>query len=121
MKKLYSEANYREQTIRRQRKQLRRLQSTSVPRRVLARRTSHRHQVVKLKAPENFSMVNNAEAMIGFFNDIQFHTHRGRSVFIDVSEIQALTSDGLLTLLAKANDPKFSLRMSIQSNRPHDP
>lgn len=75
-------------------------------------------------APVIFSLINNPEQTIRFFTDIiKFISNSrnyGKQIFVDISKIEALTTDALMYLLAivsNLND-KFKGKYSFSGNTP---
>lgn len=79
-------------------------------------------------APNNFSFIDNPEATILFFRKlIRFvndrrNFNRGLTVYIDIADIQHLTTDALMYLLAVINDLNDVARskFSFKGNEPID-
>lgn len=82
---------------------------------------------IEFKAPLNFSIINNAEETIRFFNDIiAFITNQqnfGKRIHIDISQLTNLTIDALMYLLAIVNNmnENFKNRFSFSGNAPKNP
>lgn len=77
-------------------------------------------------APDCFSIINNPEQTITFFNDIiRFISNSknyGKELFIDISKIKELTVDALMYLLAIVNNLKknFHGKNSFSGNAPNN-
>lgn len=75
-------------------------------------------------APDCFSIINNPEQTITFFNDIihfiSNNKNYGKQLFIDISKINELTVDALMYLLAIVNNlkEKFNKNYSFSGNAP---
>ncbi len=54
---------------------------------------------VRIAGPEVFSLIQNADAMISFFNDVRMAA-RTRNVYVDLSGVRVMTPDAIATLLA---------------------
>ena len=78
-------------------------------------------------APLNFSIVNNPEETISFFNSIiGFITDKRnyrKKLFIDISKIQSLTTDALMYLLSIVNNlnENFHDKYTFSGNAPSSP
>lgn len=131
MKKLFVEAKWREQAKRRHNKEFTRRQTHKLrlERRqkgyvstddLILKQPKLKRRTHTLKAPGNFSFINNTVEMIMFFNQISEETRQGHNVAIDLREIKRLTTDALIVLLSKANEAKFARGMHVNSNTPND-
>ncbi len=88
---------------------------------------SEKRKQFEFHAPDVFSFVNNPDETNRFFvKIISFITDRrnfGRSLFIDISKIESLTTDALMYLLAIVNNLKenFQNKYSFSGNAPDNP
>jgi hypothetical protein len=71
-------------------------------------------------APENFSFINNPEAVIEFFDKVRETTQRGRNVFLDLSSITSFSPETVAVVLSKMADPRFTSNMIATGNAPSD-
>lgn len=77
-------------------------------------------KIIVEEAPPHFSIVDNTEKTLAYFEYVHFHLNTGRPVLFDISKIKLLTTDAIAVLLAKIQDEKFHKRTSIYGNEPDD-
>ncbi|MFY7666895.1 hypothetical protein [Flavobacterium sp.] len=84
-------------------------------------RTYNREPKITVQiAPQDFSIVNNAEETLAYFDYVQFLLNNDNSVMFDISKIQTLTTDAIAVLLAKIQDEKFHMKNEIYGNEPEN-
>lgn len=84
-------------------------------------KTEIREPQIKIElAPEDFSIINNTENTLAYFDYIQFLLHNGNPVMFDISKIKTLTTDAIAVLLAKIQDKKFHKNNDIYGTEPED-
>lgn len=76
--------------------------------------------VKNLKAPKNFSFVDNPQNVLIYFNQITEFVCDNQPVNIDIREIENLTPDTIILLIAKLSDKK-SKRVGLSGNAPKEP
>jgi hypothetical protein len=59
-----------------------------------------RHKHLEIKAPTNFSLINNVEETLWFFDEIHSLIKKGKSIFLDLKDIKELTTDAILYMLS---------------------
>ena len=70
-------------------------------------------------APQNFSLINNTEQVLEFFDEVKRLAARGRSVFVDLAGITDLTPDAVFLLYAVVSDKRF--RAPFAGSSPANP
>ena len=66
----------------------------------------------EIAVPNNFSVINNPNQMLEFFEDINYHAKKRRNIFLEMSEIQDMTSDAILYMLSMFDYHKSVHRFS---------
>lgn len=66
-----------------------------------------RTQPVNMPAPENFSLVDNTNKVVGYLNDCRAKLHKDKKITIDISQIESLSTDAIALLVACVNDNNF--------------
>ncbi len=74
-----------------------------------------------LVAPQIFSLMDNSDEMIDFLDELVSTTRRGKDVYVDLSGIKQLSQDGILALLSRTHDPKFSYGRNVSGAEPDQP
>ena len=80
----------------------------------------HSGNFVRVKAPENFSLTENANEVISYFNQCESKIKSGNQATFDLSEINNLTSDAIAFFVAHFNDPTFSMKKHLTAKAPND-
>jgi hypothetical protein len=105
MKKLYSEAEYRKQTLRIQKKQRRDLEHEN-RRSQDGRKPEYSVQINKktgrfeIEAPAVFSIQDNADSMLNFFGQIYAAVKKKVAISFDLSGVTTLNADAILYMLS---------------------
>ena len=76
--------------------------------------------VLNHKAPKDFSFVDNPQNVLSYFNQITDFVCDNQPVNIDIREIETLTPDTIILLIAKLSDKK-SKRVGLSGNAPKEP
>lgn len=86
-------------------------------------RTSQKGKQLSISAPEDFSIVNNINEMMDFFDEVYMHVIDGRKrILLDLSRIKTLTPDALLYLLSLLEYYTQELKFKkISGNYPSEP
>lgn len=74
-----------------------------------------------VRAPLDFSLINEHKAVLKFFDRIRILLRKRREVLLDFSLIRSVTPDAIALLLAKISDPKFHKHIRIYGNKPKNP
>jgi hypothetical protein len=77
-------------------------------------------QIVPIKAPDDFSLINNTELTIEYFNNAHNELKKKNRILFDISHIKTLTTDAIAVQIAKIKDSKFHLNNGIIGNEPKD-
>ena len=125
MKKYFTSDDYRffntkksNNAIIRHRKKKARKRGPSGKRPVIPAPTKGK-QVV-LSAPVNFSLINNTENTISYFNIAHKYLKDKKAVLFDIANVSTLTTDAIAVLVAKIKDKKFHCNTWISGNAPTD-
>lgn len=81
---------------------------------------SKKRKLINYPAPDNFSLINNTDEVIKYFNDIRKFINRKSPVFLDISTITNLTPDSIALQMAELSDTK-SKRIGMLGNAPNNP
>lgn len=73
-----------------------------------------------IKAPENFSLINNTEQTIEYFAKAHEELKMRHPVNFDISNIYTLTTDAIAVQIAKIKDVRFHFKSGIMGNEPKD-
>ncbi|MDI1293147.1 MAG: hypothetical protein PSV18_10435 [Methylobacter sp.] len=76
--------------------------------------------VIPIKAPDDFSLINNTEATIRYFNSAQAELKKHNRILFDISHIKTLTTDAIAVQIAKIKDTSFHKNNGILGNGPND-
>jgi hypothetical protein len=76
--------------------------------------------VVPIKAPDDFSLINNTELTIEYFNNAHKELKKKNRILFDISQIKTLTTDAIAVQIAKIKDANFHLNNNIIGNEPKD-
>ncbi|MGG7035994.1 MAG: hypothetical protein ACI7YS_12480 [Flavobacterium sp.] len=110
MKKIYTKNDYKKRNTKRAKDRLKqrllskekakvkrkRLMGVSV---VQQREQRENNKYESLKAPTNFSFVENTMEILAYFENIQRHINRRKPILINLKEITNLTNDAIVLLL----------------------
>lgn len=75
-------------------------------------------KIVSILAPYHFSLINNTEATIKFFNLAHEELMKNNQILFDISHIETLTTDAIAVQIAKINDEGFHKNNRISGNEP---
>lgn len=75
-------------------------------------------QYVVLRAPTNFSLIENTEEVIGFFKAAARLFSRRHQVQFDLESVTKLTPDAIALLIAKVKDVNFTRGINVRGNKP---
>lgn len=73
---------------------------------------------IEVKAPKNFSIIDNTEQVIDFFNSAQSNFSKNENVFFDLSEVESMGLETLTLYCAKINDFDYLNGSSFMGNLP---
>lgn len=80
----------------------------------------HRHYFEELEAPQNFSVINNTEEVLGYFRNVGRHLSRRTQIRFNLEKIKQLTPDAIALLIARVKDENFTHRLTVEGNKPLD-
>lgn len=77
----------------------------------------------EITSPSNFSLINNIEETIGFFNMLDHCITEGKDIFINLEDVKELTSDAIMYTLSRidynrSRNPQS--KVGIYGNKPKD-
>jgi hypothetical protein len=75
---------------------------------------------VHIPAPSDFSIIRNADAMLGFFASMDFFARKGHQVYLDLSSVESLEPDAVLYLLSRLSAARRLSRSRIFGMPPKD-
>lgn len=75
-------------------------------------------EFIEVVAPENFSLVENTEALLGYFKENKKLLASRKQVEFNLREIKNLTPDAIALLVAKVKDENFTHRLRVRGNSP---
>lgn len=81
---------------------------------------NYRLEEVKVKSPNILSIIQEPENVIDYLERIETVSHERKTVLCDLSEIEDLTSDAILAIIALSNDPKIKRGGRIIGNVPQN-
>jgi len=76
--------------------------------------------IVPIKAPTNFSLINNTEETLAYFKAAHKKLKNKKRILFDISKITTLTTDAIAVQIAKIKDPRFHFNTGILGNAPTD-
>jgi len=79
---------------------------------------NYRLEEVKVKSPENLSLIQEPEKVIDYLEKIENISSERKTVLCDLSDIEGLTSDAIIAIIALSNDPKVKRNGRIVGNVP---
>lgn len=75
----------------------------------------------KIAPPENFSLVENADEVLGYFKQYKELILRKKKINFDLTNVTNLTPDAIALLIGKIKDKKYSGKVSLMGVPPKDP
>lgn len=129
MKKLYLEEKWKKHSAAVQRRSLRKRKSTPVPKSFAnlkflkdLNRISIHKDTARVLAPEKFSIINNPNEMLEYFDAVHQCIRSGFKIYLDVSKVKEITFDAILYILSRMDYyRKTNFKVSFAGNRPDDP
>lgn len=94
--------------------------SNNSPSGFIDRTVNTKPQIIAIQAPLNFSLINNTEATIEYFNRAHYQLKKKNQILFDISEVTTITTDAIAVQIAKIKDEKFHFRSGIFGNGPKD-
>ncbi len=82
---------------------------------------AERKPLENIVAPEEFSLINNTEKVLEYFQLARNYLNLGYPIRFDISEIKTLTSDAIILQIARIKDEKFHNKTYITGNAPNNP
>lgn len=80
----------------------------------------HTHELV-MNVPENFSIIENAEQMLLFFEDFKKYVIKRKRIFFDMSKVNRLTGDAIIYMLSMFDrNEKLYGKFHIRGNVPEN-
>lgn len=129
MRKLFQSERWKRYVLKKSRKSLRRRQK---------RKKAHINRVasqskitypnikkkkgkLEILAPSNFSLINNTEETLEFFNAVDCSVKQHKNIFFDLSQIKELTTDAIIYILSYLDFARHShYNYSVLGNSPVD-
>ena len=124
MKKIYSTQEYK----RRNTSRSKRVQRISKRRKKKKTTTSFIYRaenkklrpLINIESPKHFSLIDNCEETIEYFNKAQRNLKKKNNIQFDISQVTKLTTDAIAVKIAKIKDEKFNSAGMIYGNAPKD-
>ncbi len=69
-------------------------------------------------APNNFSLINNTDSVLSYFEEVKKGLKSGKNVTLDISKVDTLTPDTVALMVACINDADFTAGSKIRGNAP---
>ncbi len=127
MKKLFTSYKYRKRNASRAKKslrnRLRRIKKKYVPgisNPTVPINTQAPKPIQNIQAPKNFSLIENTEEVLNYFETAESYLSQGYPINFDISEIEALTTDAIALQIARIKDSNFHKNSGILGNAPND-
>lgn len=131
MKKRFSTSEYKRRNTQNAKKRLKQRLSTKSKARAKRQRyigmpiafQRERREISKyksLKAPSNFSFIENTENVLIYFENIQNYIKQKKPILVNLKGITNLTNDAIVLLLALLKNPAITKGVPIRGNYPKD-
>lgn len=73
------------------------------------------------EAPKNFSLIDNTDEVLDYFNEAEKLLSSGENLILDISEVEVFTPSTIALLVASVKDPVFCHGSIINGNEPKSP
>jgi anti-sigma regulatory factor (Ser/Thr protein kinase) len=131
MKKVYQNQKWIDYSLRRackelkrkqrKRKELKRQNKTTNIKTLINYPIEKKNKQIRIKAPENFSLINNAEETLNFFTAVNSLIKEKENIFFDLSTIGDITTDAILYILSSIEYSRKKYHdVHISGNEPSD-
>ena len=135
MKKLFTTAKYKRRNTQKSKNAIKKLGKSRVHRKSKGRKTqksvsqnnkyfkqkhAEKPPIIPIKSPNDFSLINNTDATINYFNQAYDELKKGNRILFDISHIETITTDAIAVQIAKIKDEKFHFKNGIIGNAPND-
>jgi hypothetical protein len=80
-----------------------------------------RKAIQNISAPKNFSLIENTEEVLTYFDTAKVYLYEGYPIRFDISEIDELTTDAIALQIARIKDANFHKNNGILGNAPNNP
>lgn len=87
----------------------------------LRKRKQEKKPYLVIPAPKNFSLIENTDEVLAYFNKAEKLTRKRENLTLDISEVDELTADTVALMVASINDPDFKHDSGIKGNAPKKP
>jgi len=84
----------------------------------IKQRKQKRKPHLVLSAPKNFSLIQNTEEVLAYFDLAKKHTHADDNITFDISDVENLTPESVALLVASINNSDFIKDAQINGNAP---
>ena len=123
MKKIYKTKKWRKFNAKRSLKAIKnkrkRKNKNYTPNKTAER--TERKPLQNIIAPEEFSLINNTEKVLEYFQLARNYLNLGYPIRFDISQIKTLTPDAIILQIARIKDEKFHNKTGIAGNSPDNP
>jgi len=112
--------NYLQRKSRKEQERKRRhdKKASNRSKRILAHIPKKPQQFIEVSAPSNFSLIENTEAILGYFGENKKLLSSRKQVEFNLKKITNLTPDAIALLIAKVKDESFTHRLSVRGSGP---
>lgn len=118
MKKLYSTTSYKEWNTKQAKRSWKRNLATKEQRKAIRRGTEgikkkvlrerrEEEKFAKIKAPGNFSFVENTEEILHFLNELRDLFRKKKNTFVDLRRVTNLNNDAIVLFISLIQNPKI--------------
>ncbi|MFH1711906.1 MAG: hypothetical protein ABH846_01570 [Patescibacteria group bacterium] len=87
----------------------------------IRRRKQVRKTPIPLPSPSNFSLIQNTDEVLGYFELARKHLHKEDNVMLDISGVEILTPESVALMVASINDKQFMDESIVTGNAPIKP
>jgi hypothetical protein len=87
----------------------------------LSKHRIDRRGYYEIEPPKNFSLINNPEDLLDYFDEAKQIFRRGRGVSFKLEEVTALTPDAVAIMAAMLTDKNFTRGKGLSGDAPLDP
>jgi hypothetical protein len=126
MKKLYTTPGWKRRTLKRSEDELKKRQKLSLRKKKRTKsrippsyihqpnvKVEKKNKRVKIEVPTNFSIKNNVENMLEFFDQVYYYVDKGKKIFFEMSNIKELTADAIIYMLSVFDYYKKNMSLKV--------
>lgn len=87
----------------------------------IKKRKQVKKKPIPLASPKNFSLIQNTDEVLGYFELARKHLNKDDNVTLDISNVETLTPDSVALMVASINNEQFMGDGIITGNAPTKP